>query len=222
MNRFPETGTHLSRYASRFNAVEINSSFYRPHRPATYARWAASVPDSFQFSVKLPRSITHERLLHDSAQHLDRFIAEATQSGSKLGPILVQLPPSSSFSLKVVEPFFESIRKRFEGLVVCEPRHPSWFQAEAERVLKDYQVARVAADPAIVPLAAEPGGWDRLIYYRLHGSPRVYHSAYSAEQLDSLAKQLMQRAETATVWCIFDNTAEGAAISNAFDLQARV
>ena len=63
---FPEAGTHLARYVQRLSAVEINSSFYRPHRPATYARWAASVPEHFRFSVKdAPRTITHQKRLAD-------------------------------------------------------------------------------------------------------------------------------------------------------------
>src|SRR6187455_1643415 len=88
---FPETGSHLQRYAARFNAVEINSSFYRPHRPATYARWAASVPPDFRFAVKVPREITHRRRLVEVDDLLERFPGEATHLGEKLGPLLVQL-----------------------------------------------------------------------------------------------------------------------------------
>ena len=90
---FPEWGTHLERYAQRFPAVEINSSFYRPHRPATYARWAASVPASFQFAVKVPREISHMRRLRDVADPLERFLSEVEALGTALGPVLVQLPP---------------------------------------------------------------------------------------------------------------------------------
>src|SRR5919106_6889056 len=80
---FPATGSHLERYASVFNAVEINSSFYRPHRPATYERWAASVPEGFRFAVKIPKAITHERRLNEAGDHLDRFLSEAQGLGSK-------------------------------------------------------------------------------------------------------------------------------------------
>jgi uncharacterized protein YecE (DUF72 family) len=72
--QFPDTGPHLQRYAKRFNAVEINSSFYRPHQPATYERWAAAVPAGFRFSVKLPKTITHEKRLHDCAPLLRGFL----------------------------------------------------------------------------------------------------------------------------------------------------
>ena len=83
--RFPAEGTHLARYAARFPAVEINSSFYGPHRPTTYARWAASVPEDFRFSVKLPKLVTHERRLVGVGDVLESFLAEATQLGDKRG-----------------------------------------------------------------------------------------------------------------------------------------
>ena len=85
-----------------------------------------------------------------------------------------------------------------------------------------YRVARVAADPAAVPTAAEPGGWDGLVYYRLHGSPKVYYSAYPDQYLKAQAKTLVQAAKSADVWCIFDNTAAFAATVNALYVLDRV
>src|SRR3569623_2749091 len=93
-------GTHLARYARTFNCVEINSSFYRPHRPATYERWADSAPDGFRFAVKMPRAITHEAQLQDVDELLQRFLGEATALGGKLGPLLVQLPPKLRFDMQ--------------------------------------------------------------------------------------------------------------------------
>jgi uncharacterized protein YecE (DUF72 family) len=214
-DRFPEEGTHLARYAARFPAVEINSSFYKPHRPTTYARWASSAPAEFRFSVKVPKVATHERRLIDAGDILDSFLAEATQLGDKLGPLLVQLPPSLKFSADIAERFFAALRARFDGDVALEPRHASWFEPEAEQLVTTHRVARVAADPAVVPAAAEPGGWDGLVYYRLHGSPKVYYSAYPDQYLDSLAKTLVKAAKSADVWCIFDNTAAFAATGDA-------
>jgi uncharacterized protein YecE (DUF72 family) len=215
--QFPGEGTHLERYVRRFPAVEINSSFYRPHQPATYARWAASTPEGFQFAVKVPKEITHTRRLREVEAPLGQFLAEAGALGEKLGPLLVQLPPSLPFAAGVAEPFFAGLRERFAGGVVCEPRHPTWFTAEADQLLIDFQVARVAADPAPVPAAAEPGGWPGLAYYRLHGSPKIYYSHYSDEYLDRLTATLPSGA-----WCIFDNTAEGEATANALGLLERL
>lgn len=216
---FPAAGSHLERYASRFDAVEINSSFHRPHRMATYARWRDSVPSSFRFSVKLPKTITHGLCLREAGGLLESFLAEVAGLGEKLGCLLVQLPPSSSFDPAVVCAFFADLRLRSALPVACEPRHPSWFTPQVDDLLAGLEVARVAADPARVPEAAEPGGWRGLIYHRLHGSPRTYYSTYSEEYVAALAAQL--RAETApgrTVWCLFDNTALGGATRNALDL----
>ena len=214
-SRFPTQGSHLARYAARFPAVEINSSFYRPHRPATYQRWAASVPADFRFSVKVPKVITHEHRLIEVTELFARFLSDVTHLQEKLGPLLVQLPPSLPFAGAVVERFFADVRGRFPGDVALEPRHASWFAAAADRLMVAYRIARVAADPAVV--TAEPGGWNGLVYYRLHGSPQVYYSSYPDEDLVPVAEALSVARRTAAVWCIFDNTAVGAATRNALD-----
>ena len=86
--RFPPGPSLLHRYAAAFPAVEINSSFHRPHRPATYARWASSVPDRFRFSVKLPRAVTHEARLAGTAALVERFLGEVRSLGDRLGVLL--------------------------------------------------------------------------------------------------------------------------------------
>jgi uncharacterized protein YecE (DUF72 family) len=219
--RFPGSGSHLERHASRLPAVEIDSSFYRRHKPSTYARWAASVPVSFRFAVKVPRAMTHEARL-SGALRIDEILLDVGELGSKLGPLLVQLPPSLAFERSTAAGFFQALRKQFDGDLVCEPRHPSWFAADVDGILQEYSVARVAADPAAVPSGAEPGGWPGLVYYRLHGSPRRYHSAYSEEYVQKLSRQLALHARSTPTWCIFDNTAEGAALANALDLWQRL
>jgi uncharacterized protein YecE (DUF72 family) len=212
---FPGEGTHLSRYARVLPAVEINSSFYRPHRAATYERWKSQVPAGFRFSVKAPKEITHERCLADCVAPLDAFLAQIAGLGGALGPVLFQLPPSMSFGRRVAGRFLEMLRARFAGEVAFEPRHASWFAGDAEALLKEHRVARVAADPAVVPSASKPGGWPGLIYYRLHGSPVMYTSAYDPARLSALAEELAETACTASAWCIFDNTKLGAAVTDA-------
>jgi len=215
-HRFPAEGSHLARYAACFNAAEINSSFYRPHRPATYRRWAETVPDEFRFSVKLPKEITHRKRLVGVEADLDEFLTQATSLGTRLGPILVQLPPSFAFDEGVAVGFFARFRARFTGRVVFEPRHATWFDPAVDQMLAELRIARVAADPAPVPAAADPGGWEELVYYRAHGSPRVYYSPYDPAFLGQLALQL--RAAPAERWCIFDNTALGYAAGDALRL----
>jgi uncharacterized protein YecE (DUF72 family) len=219
---FADKGTHLQRYAHRFDVAEINSSFHRSHLPITYARWAAVVPAHFRFSVKLPKSITHTRRLVNITEPLERVLEEIEPLGAHLGPLLVQLPPSLRFNRRVAGMFFETLRRRFGGQVVCEPRHRSWFESDAEQVLREARIARAATDPVLLPAAASPGGWPDPIYYRLHGSPQLYRSAYDESYLNTLAQRLTEHARSATVWCIFDNTALGEATLNALQLQTRL
>jgi uncharacterized protein YecE (DUF72 family) len=217
---FPAEGTHLQRYAARFSAVEINSSFHRPHRPSTYARWAASVPDDFRFAVKAPSAITHERRLTDADDLLAEFLTQVSALEQKLGCLLFQLPPSLEFDPAATHSFLGSLRDRHDRAVALEPRHPSWFADDVAEVLGAHRVARVAADPARVPAAADPGGWSGTVYYRLHGSPRVYYSGYDEAYLRALATRLARAAGgTDAVWCMFDNTALGAATGNALMLR---
>ncbi|SKA32064.1 DUF72 domain-containing protein [Consotaella salsifontis] len=219
---FPAEGTHLSRYGARLGAAEINSSFYRPHRRSTYEKWAASVPPSFRFSVKLPKAITHERRLTNAAEELDRFLGEIGGLGEKLGVVLVQLPPSLAFD-EARAGFLEDLRRKFSGGLALEPRHASWFSADVETRLAELRIARVAADPAPAPGAERPGGWPGLCYHRMHGSPRIYYSPYPTERLEKLARDMIRRARAeATVWAILDNTAAFAATGDALALQAMV
>lgn len=219
---FSGEGTHLERYGRVFEAVEINTTFYRPHRPATFARWAESVPAEFRFAVKVPKAITHERRLTGAEGLLDGFLDQVGGLGDRLGPLLVQLPPSLGFAGEVAEGFFAGLRQRFGGLVACEPRHATWFTEEADALLTGFRVGRVAADPAPVAAAAVPGGWAGLVYHRLHGSPRMYYSAYGAEALELRAQELAAAGAGVAAWCIFDNTADGEAVGNALELRRRV
>lgn len=220
---FPAEGSHLERYAARFRAVEINSSFHRPHRPATYARWADSVPAEFRFCAKLPKTVTHELRLRGAEDALSAFLAQAGALGTKLACLLVQLPPSLAYEADVAERFFTFLRSATPVAVVCEPRHETWFTPGADALLDALRIARVAADPARVPAAAEPGGWRGLAYYRLHGSPRIYYASYDHAYLHALAERIRKDAHAGReVWCIFDNTAAGEAAQNALDLVARL
>lgn len=221
--RFPAEGTQLERYARVLDAVEINASFYRPIRPVLYAKWAAGVPSTFRFAVKVPRTITHERRLVDCEEPLAAFLDEVAGLGDRLGCLLVQLPPSLGYERSVAGAFLAMLRLLHDGPVALEPRHDGWFGDDAAALLGEYGVARVAADPARVPEAAVPGGAPALAYFRLHGSPRVYWSRYDEAWLDGLAARMREAAHgAADVWCIFDNTAGGAALPNALELMERL
>ena len=220
---FPPGESLLARYAKVLAAAEINSTFSRPHRASTFERWAATVPRTFRFSVKIPREITHDQQLANSAKLLKAFLADLAPLGSRLGCLLVQLAPNHEFDDRVARAFFATLRRQFDRGVALEPRHASWFGDAADRLLHQFEVARVAADPPRAEGDGEPGGWPGLAYFRLHGSPRIYYSSYEDGFLDALAVRLqkLQRARIPT-WCIFDNTTLGAATGNALSLLERL
>ena len=110
--------------------------------------------------------------------------------------------------------------KRSSDFVVCEPRRASWFSSAAETLLQQFEIGRVAADPTTIPGADRPGGWPGIVYYRLHGSPRKYWSTYEHSFLQRIAEGMRRVPASTAAWCIFDNTAGGAALENAWQLSA--
>jgi uncharacterized protein YecE (DUF72 family) len=224
--RFPSEGSHLQRYAGGLNAAEVNSSFHRPHRRSTWARWAASTPAGFRFAVKMPKKITHEAKLLNAGGALLEFFEQVNGLNdgdeSKLGPVLIQLPPKLAFEDGVAREFFATLRELHTATVVVEPRHASWFSSAADALLREYGAARGAADPAkAASSAANPGGSTGLRYWRLHGSPRTYYSDYDEAFLESLVERLCvdaKRHPKGEAWVIFDNTALGHATGNALRL----
>ncbi|WP_422506658.1 DUF72 domain-containing protein [Stenotrophomonas sp. GZD-301] len=218
---FGEGDSLLARYATRFSVVEINSSFYRSHQRRTYERWAATVPAHFRFSVKVPRTLSHDTGLVGAGPLLDGFLDEVAGLGSTLGALLLQLPPSLAFDGRRVAAFLGALRRRTTVAVVCEPRHASWFDPRVEALLQRHGVARAAVDPARLPAAAVPGGAAAPAYWRWHGSPRMYYSDYAETALAALAAEVQRHATVnAPAWVIFDNTAQGFAVPNAARLQA--
>lgn len=142
------------------------------------------------FSVKLPRTITHDQRFVDCTALLERFVEEVALLGDP---------------------------------VVVEPRHPSWFEPLVDALLAVQRIARVAADPAVVPLAGEPGGWPGFAFFRLHGAPRIYRSPYEQVAIPAQAERVGALADAQVeVWTIYENTASGAALDNAALLQDKV
>ena len=219
--RFEGPGTHLERYSRVLRCAEINSSFHRPHAATTYAKWRDATPQGFRFAVKMPRTITHELKLPNVREPVAAFMVQSAGLAEKRGPILVQLPPSLAFDPGIAASFFDVVRTLHDGPVVCEPRHATWFSESAAALMHGYRVGRVAADPAPVPAGAVPGGWPAVAYFRLHGSPRKYWSAYDSGYIATLADTRLDNGGVDQAWFVFDNTASGAAIENACELRER-
>ena len=170
----------------------------------------------------MPRTITHELKLEDARDPFVTFLAQTDGLAEKRGPILVQLPPSLSFDASVVTRFLDVVRTMYKGALVCEPRHATWFSPAVASLLDRYEVSRVAADPPPVPEASALAGSPHVAYFRLHGSPRKYWSRYDEDAIATLAMTVRSLATAAEAWCVFDNTASGAAIENAWELRERL
>lgn len=216
---FLATGTHLERYASLFDAVEINATFYHLPKAGTIAKWRDAVSADFRFAVKMAKDITHIGRLKD-LEKIPLYMERVQLLGEKLGPVLVQLPPSLDFDASIAEQFFTACRLSHEGPMVMEPRHLTWFTDAAMALLEKYRIALVAADPAVNPAGTVPGAWPGIQYFRLHGSPKMYYSNYEESYLEALKALILPAAEHGPVWVVFDNTASGAAVTNGRYLQS--
>lgn len=219
-DRFGLGDSLLQRYATRLELSEINSSFYRPHKPATYERWAARVPSGFRFTAKVPKAITHDARLRGTGVLLDRFIDEVSALGRTFGGLVVQLAPSHALEPRVADTFFAMLRRRTRVPVGCEPRHASWYGDAAARISERHAIHRIAADPPRPADAIEPAGAGPVRYWRLHGSPRIYWSGYDDDALQAFAARVHAWA---AAWhdcdVILDNTAGGRAFSDALRLR---
>ena len=216
---FPSEGTHLERYAKVLNAVEINSSFYKEHKPATYAKWASQTPDDFCFSVKLAKNFTHVQKMQIDPAIVSASLRGIAELGEKWKVLLVQLPPSLAFDKSVASRFFETLKKTYTRQIAFEPRHRSWLEPESVRLLQDFAISKVIADPETCP-SEEPLKLtgENLVYMRLHGTPDIYKSRYDQDRIQNFFGML-DSANTKNAWCIFDNTTFGYATANALELQ---
>jgi uncharacterized protein YecE (DUF72 family) len=240
----------LEYVASRMNSAEINGSFYSLQRPTTYQRFVDETPDDFLFAVKGGRFITHMRRLAGIDTALANFLASGVLAlGTKLGPMLWQLPPSLEYDERLVAGFLERLPRTTKqaaelagshddkvkpghALVEApvdvpvrhclEVRHRSFCEEGAIATLEEYDVALVVAD--------SPGKWPYLeratsnfMYARLHGHTALYASGYSPSSLDTWADKVRAwRDQGLDVFVYFDNDSRGRAPHDAVGLLERL
>lgn len=203
-------------YAQQFSTVEINNTFYRFPGLKLFENWYQKAPPEFSFSVKVPRQITHlqkfkntEALLHD----FYRLAAEGLQE--KLGAILFQLPPSLAYNENFLRQMTGQMDTGFRNVI--EFRHESWWRAGVFEALKDSGIAFCGVSYPGLPndaLADLP-----VAYYRFHGVPQLYYSKYENAFLQRIVRQISQ-GEAREAFIYFNNTASGAALENAKNLQS--
>ena len=228
---FPEAyraGTRLTYYASLFSSLEVNSSFYKIPRAATFARWVDEVPEHFRFTVKLWRGITHVPSLAFEPADVTRFMEAAAGLGAKKGCLLIQLPPSAKvIRAKELEALLATIRRSEESTgapasprrvaqwkLAVEFRDKSWYTAATDQLLQRFNAIRVLQD---MPTSFNwhPAQGSSLIYMRYHGIAGDYRGGYPEERLKqdaTIIKTALQAGKE--VYAYFNNTI-GDAVANA-------
>ncbi len=217
--------SRLTYYASLFNSVEINSSFYKVPMPATVQKWAESVPEDFRFTFKLWKGITHNKGLDFKVEDVNHFMQVIAQAGSKKGCLLVQFPPSLKVSgIRQTEKLMLAIQQADSAQnwkIALEFRDRSWYVEETYDLLNDYNMGIVlhdksaAASPLLEPATA-------FVYLRFHGPGGNYKGSYDDGFLYEYAQYIKEwQSEGKSVYVYFNNTM-GDAIKNLASLNQYV
>ncbi|WP_455206807.1 DUF72 domain-containing protein [Kaarinaea lacus] len=208
----------LSYYASQFNAIEINSTFYRLQSESTFQRWHEQTPDNFRFTIKANRYLTHTKRLNNPRQSIDIEQQHALPLKEKLAVVLWQLPGNLELNLNRLELFVDALANWDSVRHAIEFRHNSWFISEVAELLRNHNIAACQSDAGDWPL------WQIVttdfVYLRLHGKPQTYVSNYSAGKLSILASEAKKWLKQGLdVHAYFDNDADSRAPLNALSLQ---
>ena len=206
--------TRLQYYASLFNSIEMNCTFYKLPKSTTVLNWAESVPDDFRFTFKVPKSITHVPNLDFDAQILTDFLQVVDHVGPKKGCLLGQFPPS--LAIDNIEPFkclmdkFASANNSVSWNLAIEFRNPSWYDPQVGDLLKNFNATMVLHD-----MKNSATAWDQvdvdLVYLRFHGPEPRYRGNYSDKFLKQRATLIQQwLGEDKKVYAYFNNTLGGA------------
>ncbi len=214
----PELKTYewLSYYASIFNTVELNSTFYHLPKAKTVKGWIQRVSDDFVYSVKVYREITHQRLLKNTEMQVYLFLHLLKPLGWKLGVFLIQLPPNIKFDKSSLLDFCKALPRHYRFSI--EFRDKSWFTKETYNILCKYNVAFCISHMRNI----ETVYWITadFVYIRLHGPQKMYASSYSDDELHSwtsfVKKQLNKEKD---VYVYFNNSFQGYAPKNALRLR---
>lgn len=215
-NRIPQRAW-LEHYAGHFPTVEVNNTFYRLPKPETFTQWAQATPEGFRFALKASRYLTHTKRLHDPKEPVDKLMEHCAELGSRLGPILLQLPPT-----------LKSEPERLDETLSCFPddiriavefRHDSWFSDQVRAILLRHDAATCLADRRTEVLGPlwRTSDWG---YLRLHEGAGGRHPSYCEASLLRWIERLEELFEDSdTVYVYFNNDQQGAAVEDARTLR---
>ena len=208
----------LAFYASQLHSLELNNTFYRFPGLKAMQNWHDKVPEDFCFSVKAPKIITHLKKLQECGQLLNDFYSVCEQGlRDKLGCLLFQFPPGIAYSEAFLEKILLALKPGFRNVV--EFLHESWWRPEVYEALREHKISFCSISHPTLP--GEIITTSETAYVRLHGTPRMFYSNYSPDQLEKLHEQLTKRKQLKEVFVYFNNTAGPAGIQNALQLKKR-
>jgi uncharacterized protein YecE (DUF72 family) len=202
-------------YCEHFNTLELNVTFYRFPQLSFLQNWHQKSPDSFRFSVKAPRAITHYKKFNDAADLVSSFY-ETINNGlqEKLGPVLFQMPPGFSYSEERLERIINNLDPAFTNVV--ELRHVSWWRENVYKALAGHKIIFCGMSHPSLPDAIIQN--TPVIYYRFHGVPNLYRSPYSTDFLKNVIDAVQHNPEAKQGWFYFNNDYDGVAIANAKEM----
>ncbi|HYK46495.1 MAG TPA: DUF72 domain-containing protein [Parafilimonas sp.] len=201
--------SRLTYYASLFNSIEINSTFYKLPKLSTISKWRESVPANFQFSFKFPKAVTHAKHLNFKENDIELFMDIINNVGNKKGCVLVQFPPAvKQENIKRLEDMFATIKQTNAGSwkIAVEFRNNHWYNERTFELLSKYEFSLVFHD---LPASKTPfaGGTPNLIYLRFHGTEPRYRGDYDDSILLDYAQRIKQWLNDGKfVYCYFNNT----------------
>lgn len=199
-------------YASLFDTVEINGTFYRTPGEAAALRWREQAPQGFVYAWKYPRWLTHFYRLKDPQESYRLVFGRMKALGRSRGPVLFQLPPNMQADHDRLATALKLLPRGQQA--AFEFRHPSWYKAKIFELLRDHDVALCVSDHHDAPAPwVRTASW---AYVRGHGPGGTYHGSYADSELRGWSRRIRAwRKEGADVFCYFDNDPEAAAPRDA-------
>ncbi|WP_455220577.1 DUF72 domain-containing protein [Kaarinaea lacus] len=208
----------LTYYASRFNAIEVNSTFYRLQTNQTFEHWYQQTPGNFRFTIKGNRYLTHTKRLNNPQDSIQLEQQHAQHLKEKLAVVLWQLPGNFSLNFSRLNIFIDALQMWNSVRHTVEFRHSSWFESEVAELLRHNNIAVCQSDAGDWPIWREVTA--DFVYLRLHGNPTTYVSNYSRAKLAKLASEIRTWLKQGLdVHVYFDNDADARAPLNALSLR---
>jgi uncharacterized protein YecE (DUF72 family) len=208
----------LEQYATEFDTVELNNSFYRLPDADQFGRWGDCVPAGFRFAVKASRYLTHVKRLREPQEPLRRFWTRVRHLGPRRGPVLYQLPPRWNPDLERLGAFLHAVPQAAQAVEIRDRR---WYGDATCKLLEGARVALCLHD--MPGSATEPRPVGPLVYVRFHGAGSKYEGSYSSQRLSAWADRVVEWArEGLPVWAYFNNDAAAHAVRDADRLRSYV